>query len=730
MVGDPDIVESPIAGYTFFAAVRDRYISASHTLPFGAWQHLAAVYNEFYALRFEGEGDYVDCGNLPNFGSQGDLTLEFTFIPRAINQYHPILQKGGIGRDAPELTCWLNMLRVASNSFQIYFAYEDGDGNLHVADRTFIVSNQNAQRIAVTGKLDDDDNYTVRIYHQRSAVANHRFSGGGPVTSSQPLELGRVYGTPRGGGGSRVAPDISGDDLRYLNTTIGELRLWNRALEANELYNRNTAQDNIVASWRFAEGTGNITRDTVRQQDARIVGASWVPDIIPANTRLGLYVNGLPVAAETMAAIAPPENQFSLAREFAGELDEVRIWQEARSREQLLDNLFSHLKGDRRQLLAYYEFDNDPMVQNEIQVKDGSLRGNHLASSARADIQHVFSSAPIADDAILVRNVLGSVPNRFQQRIDGRPAIAEYADLQTSQTGEVSGIHKRCYCFVRNRNWHLFTGYKVGTLITEWISQVQFDPQIVGYIEGAPPTPSENLTAGPVNDASRDYVDTTSVEFVESDNVSYTISTSRTSGFNSSFEATLSASVSAEKIIITAPLGIGVGIMAADLTVQGSVGTKLDTDLQWSSSEQQGSGVNISRNASVSLRGNWGPTDISLRLNKALPRRYVATNVGFAIVESETADLYAIRLAHNRALVAFRILPNPDIPRDTNLLSFPINPRYTKQGTLDGTVGYDQNGKVLDPDYPQASSYGEYSYFKPSEAYALRLAQPEFCQGG
>ncbi|MEU1425204.1 hypothetical protein [Kitasatospora sp. NPDC005751] len=65
-------------------------------------------------------------------------------------------------------------------------------------------------------------------------------------------------------------------------------------------------------------------------------------------------------------------------------------------------------------------------------------------------------------------------------------------------------------------------------------------------------------------------------------------------------------------------------------------------------------------------------------------------------------------------------MPNPDIPPDWNVIHFPINPRYTKQGTLDGTVGFNDNGKVLDPDYPTAKDYGEYSYFKPRDAYALK----------
>ncbi|MFJ6661897.1 hypothetical protein ACIQNG_36955 [Streptomyces sp. NPDC091377] len=66
------------------------------------------------------------------------------------------------------------------------------------------------------------------------------------------------------------------------------------------------------------------------------------------------------------------------------------------------------------------------------------------------------------------------------------------------------------------------------------------------------------------------------------------------------------------------------------------------------------------------------------------------------------------------------MLPNPDIPKDWNIITFPLNPQYTKQGTLDGGVGFDDRGKVLDPAYPNASQRGEYSYFKPREAYAIK----------
>lgn len=314
----------------------------------------------------------------------------------------------------------------------------------------------------------------------------------------------------------------------------------------------------------------------------------------------------------------------------------------------------------------------------------------------------------------------------FQDVIHSRPAVDEYGDLQYLPSGDLVGALKRCYSFLKHGEWHLVTGFKVGTIITEWIGQVQFDPQVMGYIEGAPPVPSENLTPGLVNPASSGYDGVTSLEVAEAENVTYTIAASKEGGANTSLSVSKGFELekAKEKIKIIAPLGIGTGFSfelpgkSKELKTNG----KFDTSQGWSNSESQGFGANTSRNISVSLHGSWEDPD-----NPQIPaafeaqgRRYLPANNGFAVVESQTADVFALRLAHNLVLISFRFRANADIPRDVNLIPFSINPRYTKQGTLDGAVGYNNQGKILDPDYPNARGFGEYSYFKPREAYALR----------
>ncbi|RSL86997.1 hypothetical protein CDV31_016322 [Fusarium ambrosium] len=94
------------------------------------------------------------------------------------------------------------------------------------------------------------------------------------------------------------------------------------------------------------------------------------------------------------------------------------------------------------------------------------------------------------------------------------------------------------------------------------------------------------------------------------------------------------------------------------------------------------------------------------------------SNTGLALVKSEVADLFALRLQMRgpiAPLVAYQMRPNPDIPKDRNLVSFEINRAYTKQGCLDGCCNL-----TNDPDYPvRSSAPKDASYYKPVEAYAL-----------
>ncbi|NEO36831.1 MAG: hypothetical protein F6J90_11140 [Moorea sp. SIOASIH] len=535
-----------------------------------------------------------------------------------------------------------------------------------------------------------------------------------PEGNSQPLEIGRIGNS-------------------YFQGKIAEVKLWSRALEKGEIHRNLTGQEEgLVAWWQLEENEGNLANDFKGGNHAQIKGATWCKNPDVEASEFLLYSNGVVLGTESVASndsmVFPMSSQFTLGAHkagggpsnydqcFNGIMEEVRVWKVVRTQEQILDNVFTRLKGEKQDLIANYTFDE--IFDNEL--KDSSLMGNHLILRAQAGKPtSVFSDAPISNDIPQVRSALAAIQTVFNAQIDSSPAVTEYGDMQYDSQQNLTGVFKRCYTYIKDGKWRLITGYKVGNLITEWVSQVQFDPQIIGYIEGAPPIPSENMTVGPVSLGDTDtYKQASTVELIEAEDVNYNFSSSKENGFDSSFEAAMSTGVELDLRTLLAPLGFGVSFKAkVQLKVSGS--GKFQSSGGWTDESRITSGRTVTRNMRATAVGYW--EDKNNLLNPRLGQRYVPNNQGFALVQSETADVFALRLAHNNALISYRFQPNPDIPKDWNIISFPINPRYTKQGTLDGKVGYQPDGSVqTDPDYPQATQYGEYSYFKPIETYALK----------
>jgi hypothetical protein len=552
----------------------------------------------------------------------------------------------------------------------------------------------------------------IKIYLDGYLIHSESKGPVNPGYNNQPLEIGKFSD-------------------HYFDGTICEVRLWNQALEQSDI-NQNQSglkgrEQGLMAWWRFEENESQIAYDSKGNNHASIKGAKWVKNPDPQSSPLVLYRNGVPVATLKARESSDAENfwtyqQFTLGARrtnttateyFKGKIDEVRVWKVARTQEQIQDNLFSRLKDEKESLIANYTFDN-----KESELKDHSLLGNHLTWNGDQD-DLVLSTAPISNDTALVHPV-GAVDTQFHGTIQSCPVIQEYADTQTNADGDMIGVMKRCYAYIKDGQWHLLTGFKVGNLITEWISQVQFNPQVIGYIEGAPPVPSENLTAGPIQPTKGDYSGGaySALEVVEAESVNYNFSVSKERGIDTSFEVEAQVGGAFDTRILLAPLGFGTSFKLKG-SFTGDFKGNLEASNSWVNEQSGGAGKNTTKSTTVAMGGNW--EDEKLPLNPTLGRRYQPANMGFALVRSETADVFALRLDDkDKALVAFRFLPNPDIPKDVNLIPFPINPRYTKQGTLDGAVGYNPQGKVCDPDYPNAKGYGEYSYFKPIEAYALK----------
>lgn len=752
---DFTLTESPLLTYQCVATVGNQSIQTTTPSVVNRWHHFAAVYQQSYALHFGGDA-YADAGNNSMLNITEDLTIEAFIKLDSLGQRHGIASKGIVNdgsKDSVPYDFYVD------ESGKLSLAFEDEDKNKHtIFTSSSTLERGKVCRVAVVRKsekkklehkgdkknieyTDENGNQQTKTVEPVESIDFHDYSNitfyidgaesgvcrceqKKPRGNHSPLYLGRSYNQYQ--------------QVGQLQGTISEIRIWNTALRKDEVTQNITGKESgLVAWWRFEENEGNIAYDTKSENHARIQGGQWVKNPDPQGSLFILYRDGQQVATEPngepIVSIRSAGTQFRLgaAKEdillrgggsypvfcYKGEMEEVRIWRTVRRHEEILDNLFTRIKGEQRDLIANYTFDEDTIEE----VKDRGLRLNHLrAESGLEKPIYILSTAPISNDTAQVRSAIAGIKTRFHEQISDRPAVVEYADAQRLADGRLIGIHKRCYSYTKEGKWVLLTGYKVGNLVTEWVSQVQFSPQIIGYIEGAPPVPSENMTEGCCSTATS-LNGTSEIMLEESESVHYTVSTSKESGFISGFEAEAKIGAKFEPRTIAAPLGIGLSIKLPSFEISSDNKLSMEANGSWSGGESFGSGQNVSRKMSARLGGSWDVLDSTQWANDSLTRRFIPANTGFAFVESETADIYALRLEHNSALVAFRILPNPDIPKDTNIISFPINPFYSKQGTLDGRIGYAKDGTVVtEKEYAHAKGYGEYSYYKPKEAYTLK----------
>jgi hypothetical protein len=602
---------------------------------------------------------------------------------------------------------------------QLVFAFEDVRGGFH-AYNSGTVLQAGFYKVAVTRERKKDEQKTgsgenagvkVTAWDEITFYINGNKDGNSTlptkVENSQPLDTG-----------TSNKPVMIGKNLSGI---ISEVRVWNTARAQADIGKNLTGNEKgLVSWWRFQEGSGNKAFDSKGRNHAKVYGAGWVKSPDPQGSSLKFYVNGQLKETDAIDPAAwmesTPDGQFILgARKsggghgeyFQGEMEEARVWQTTRTEEQIQDNLFLRIQGERENLVAYYTFD----AESGDRISDHSLRGNHLRVLGGANC--VLSTAPIGNDTPQVRSALAGIRTPFSGRIESAPAVQEYGDMQFDSQGNLIGIFKRCYSFILDGKWQIVTGYKVGDMATEWIGQVQFAPQLIGYIEGAPPVPSENLTQPSVELIGDldDYNEASIIELAEAQETTYTYSATKEGGFDMEVDLGL-------KLGFKSKTDAGVFLITSVEESKVLVGIKAHFEAAWGWSEEASTGVSrtAGKTTSLELRGRYTTPEETTPAREPFGRRFVPDNVGLALVQSETADVFALRLKHNGALISYQMRANPDIPKDWNIIHFPINPRYVKQGVLDGKIG-----PIADVDHPNALTYSsDSSYFKPIEAYALK----------
>jgi Concanavalin A-like lectin/glucanases superfamily len=403
------------------------------------------------------------------------------------------------------------------------------------------------------------------------------------------------------------------------------------------------------------------------------------------------------IPGQNLTPIAVLGNSATESEPF-GKLAEIRIWKVALSEEEIDVNSRTVLSGNEPDLLAYYPL-NDT---SNTEVKD--YAGNNRGIAEQGETSRWGCAAPIG--------IMGELAN---PAADCAVVATEYVTYESKKdpfnrnASAKRAMMRRFLAMPTTNGVHLLLGKRVEDLDLVWIGNAQFAPTLLGYIEGAPPIPSENLTV------QADYSGATSVTLSSSEDVAYSWQRQQEAGFgaNLSLFAGLDMAVDVSK---------GIGIEVSEKALVGRAGFRGDLSFQ-------GNFLNSSQvRASSSLGfvdrlGLRGTPEANIKFPH-LGQRFIPKNVGYALVVSGLADVYITRLKRSKKMISYQVLPSEDLPPDVNTITFMINPAYTMNGSLDGLTGSSATSDRFFRHVPEMrAQYGSLypaSYFRLREAYDLK----------
>lgn len=379
-----------------------------------------------------------------------------------------------------------------------------------------------------------------------------------------------------------------------------------------------------------------------------------------------------------------------------GRLAEVRAWQVALSTDEIAINSKVRLTGNEPGLMGYW-----PLSEAE-----GTQIRNHAGNGANGQ---AFNARWCACPAPVGRlNHHDSASDPASDLALDAIVSAEYSTLTIDPVSKrKTAMMRRFFAVPAPNGLEIFPDQRIEELELQWVGNTQFQPTLLGYIEGAPPVPSENLTV----DGSLDYNGATSVALTSSDEVTYS--------WNREQEAGLGANLD---LFVGVEEDISVGFILTKKAFSAKAGFvgSLGFNYNFLNSSTVSASSQTETQNRLDLRGAPEPGNKFPHIG----RRFIPKNVGYALVTSGLADIYITRLKRSGKMIGYQVQPNKDIPIDVNTITFLINPAYTMNGSLDGQTGTSATSDRFFRHVPEMrSQYGAMypaSYYRIQEAYDLK----------
>ena len=723
--------------------------SGSAVLRTNRWNHVAVVYRAGGGLRLRGRSasagttayDYAYEENTTTFGFTDRCAFDAWIQLSAASKgaANSIIGRWSSEESGREFELFVDDSGAFAARFVVKKNLEgdtidveaSGGANLLAADAggLFPVCHV-AAKLVLTNTVSEDNQTTTGVYYLELRIDNQQVavvSNNATPIAGRTVRLQMRTSETTLTVGMRSLPkqpweSLDVGDHAFFRGVIGETRVWSSDPTWPQVFPERfpdrlpeIAPPGLVARWAFREQSGVTAYDLIRDDNLRLSSADlWTQ--VKATSVQELYANGGRIwdTKPNDSLTYSSQDQFTLGQRleggdgFVGDMTQVRVWREARTADQILENLYCQLKGNEPNLTAFWNFDAGADKKPNAQDRTG---GGNNANPEPDQSRFLISDAPVSNEGPEVFNTYGGVVTDFQVTTKIRPAVAELVTASRNRDGVATGKMVRQYVF-EDPVASLPAPFKVGDLELNFIGQVQTNAKLIGYIEGAPPVPSENLTL-PYFDSVTGFL-----RYDGSSQVTLTQTGETSISYSNGRQTTSDISVKGSagpfwKFENGVAYGIGVSFVTQAFSVEGQFVATTSHDFKW------GSGVDNTYSSAwtnratdwLQVSGKWEASDSVL--NPTVGRRYQLNNLGTALVESLVADSFAIRDARTGAMLGVMLIPNLAIPPDRNIVTFPLRDKYTKQGTLDGKVGF-----VDDPSY--LGDLGRGSYFKPAEAYALK----------
>lgn len=444
--------------------------------------------------------------------------------------------------------------------------------------------------------------------------------------------------------------------------------------------------------WQFWIGNGG---SWVRVSGSDIILNSWTHITATFDgSKLKLYINaelvGEVVGTYTVNAARPLRIGAGTTEStpqyfFCGKIAELHIWKKARSLEEIQAAMNEQLTGKEAELVCY-------LPLNQIKLEATTIKTTDVVSSNSGTVNEAIivadNSLPIGSSALV---------------------SCEYSTVSIDPiTRRKSALMRRFFAYPALNGVNLLPDKRIEQLNLKWIGNAQFAPTLLGYIEGAPPIPSENLTE------SDDYNGATSVEITISEDVEFSWNRSQESGLG----ATIDLFVGSDTEVLTGG-GVGAIVLEKSGAIVGGQGNR-DFNYQFINESNITSSSSQQMTDKLELRGTQ---ETSAKFSH-LGKRFIPKNVGYALVISSLADVFITKLARSGKMVGYQVQPVEGISPDVNTITFLLNPTYTMNGSLDGLTGSNATSDRFFRHVPEMrSQYGSLypaSYYRLQEAYDLK----------